>query len=70
MYAVVGYVGMQALGVCMWVSGEEVKVGERMGVSAVGGLQPDGSFWVRQVHADSSVLWQQELALTHISNSL
>lgn len=45
-------------------------VGETMAVSAVGGLQSDGSFWVRQVHADPLVLWQQEIALTHISNAL
>lgn len=61
---------LQALCMCMWVCGEEVMVGDRMGVSAVGGLQSDGSFWVRQVHNDPLVLWQQELALTHISNAL
>jgi hypothetical protein len=57
----------QAVDMCMWVSGEDVTVGKRMGVNAVGGLQSDGSFWVRQVHADP---WRQELALRHISNSL
>ena len=54
----------------MWVSGEDVRVGERMVVRAVGGLQPDGSFLVRRIHADRCVLWQQKMALAHISNSL
>ena len=61
---------VQSLSACMWVSGEDVRVGERMVVRAVGGLQPDGSFLVRRIHADRCVLWQQKMALAHISNSL
>ena len=57
----------QMLGMSMWVCGEDVKVGERIGVSVVGGLQPDGSFWVRRTHADHLRL---EYALQHICTAL
>ena len=51
----------------MWVSGEDVKVGERVVVSAVGGLQPNGTFWVRRVTNNP---WKLEYALQFISDSL
>ena len=51
----------------MWVSGEDVKVGERATVSAVGGLQSNGTFWVRQVTANA---WSVEYALQFISDAL
>ena len=51
----------------MWVCGENVRVGERCGVTAVGGLQTDGSFWVRKILADPL---RQEYSLQHISNAL
>lgn len=58
---------LQALSMGMWVSGEDVKVGERVVVSAVGGLQPNGSFWVRRVTDNP---WKLEYALQFISDSL
>ena len=51
----------------MWVSGDGVKIGEKMFVSAVGGLQPDGSFWVCRVTADTR---RQECELQYISTAL
>ena len=54
----------------MWVSGEEVEVGESVRVSAVGGLNSDGLFWVRLVHSEQQKVWQQEMTLAFISASL
>jgi hypothetical protein len=58
---------VKALSMGMWVSGEDVTVGERVVVSAVGGLQPNGTFWVRCI---TSNLWKLECALQYISDSL
>ena len=65
--AIICGVSVQALRMCMWVGGEGVSVGERMVVSAVGGLQSNGSFWVRQVTHDPI---RQECALQLVSNAL
>ena len=57
----------QALSCLLLCHEEEVSIGDRLSVAAVGGLSPQGTFWVHKVSDNQS---EQVAMLQNISASI